>query len=241
MKTLLLLLSVYSVSVFAQKDSINVVDPFGQRQGMWRLTGDQAPELGVEPGALAEEGTYLNNQKIGPWVRYDKKGTKPISLVYFQYNESGNSSSRVAMFPYKFYDDGTPQYTPYPGLCPTKANYKRFGQTGNLIEVMEYDSAGNETYTVSEVSQGDLDQMSYFMVPANFTERPEKGVALPSTPGFSGFSGTFIVDFKHTTFVSGTFVNGKLVDGKEVILDDSYTPTSIRTFKGGVYVTSFFP
>lgn len=51
-------------------DTLNIVDSKGLKQGKWV---NSVPEIRGEPG-YEEEGFYKNNQKTGPWRRYNSTG-----------------------------------------------------------------------------------------------------------------------------------------------------------------------
>ena len=239
MKTFLLLSVFATTFVFSQKDTINVTDTNGMRQGKWTLLGADVPEFGIESGSIAETGEYKNNQKVGPWIRYNKTGTLPLSLIIYEFNPAGNQSTRVSIFSFKYFDNGQISYMPYAGKCKTKANYKRFDESGKLVELMEYDSLGNEILSITATDDATLKGMSYFEIPGDFTKHQEANVVTPSIKKFTQQSGYYIVDVEHTKFVVGRFENGDLVEGKECTLDETYKLLVAKTFSDRRYSFTF--
>ena len=239
MKTFLLLSVFVTSFVFAQKDTLNVTDTNGMLQGKWMLLGADVPEFGIESGSIAETGTYQNNQKIGPWIRYNKTGTLPLSLIIYEFNASGNQSTRVSIFSFKYFDNGQVSYLPYAGKCKTKANYKRFDESGKLIELMEYDSLGNEILSITATDNTALEGMDYFDIPADFQVSQEANVVTPSIKKFTQQNGYYIVDVEHSKFVVGRFENGDLVEGKECVLDETYKLMVAKTFSDRRYSSTY--
>lgn len=243
MKTILLLQVFVTSFVFCQKDSlkdtVNVTDAAGMRQGEWMLLGSDVPEFGIESGSIAETGTYQNNQKVGPWIRYNKTGTQPISLIIYEFNPNGKESTRVSIFSYKYHENGQVSYLPYAGKCKTKANYKRFDAAGNLLEMMEYDAAGNEVYSITATDQSALSSMSYFKIPENYSSYKEEDIRTPEYRDVLAPSGVYIIDYNHSKFICGKFTDGILVEGTECVLDETYSLVSARVFKNYGYVSSY--
>jgi len=239
MKTFLLVSVFATTMVFAQKDTMNVTDSNGLRQGKWMLLGADVPEFGIESGSIAETGEYQDNQKVGPWIRYNKTGTLPLSLIIYDYNANGAQSNRIAIFSFKYFDNGQVSYLPYAGKCKTKANYKRFDESGKLVELMEYDSVGNEILSITATDSITLATMNYFDIPATFTKYQESNVVTPNIKKFTQQNGYYIVDVEHSKFVVGRFENGDLVEGKECVLDETYNITMAKTFSQRRYGFSY--
>lgn len=239
MKTFLLISVFATTTLFAQKDTINVTDASGMRQGKWMLLGADVPEFGIESGSIAETGSYQNNQKVGPWIRYNKTGSQPVSLIIYDFNPNGSQSTRVSIFSFKYHDNGQVAYFPYAGKCKTKANYKRFDENGKLIELMEYDSLGNEVLSITATDGVALQGMSYFNVPHNFVKSQEVDVVTPNIKKYTMQDGYYIVDIEHSKFIVGKFESGDLVDGKECILDETYSIQSAKIFNQRRYQSSF--
>lgn len=242
MKKLIFICCLFQIlHATAQLDSINQKDASGLRQGKWILLGSDVPEAGVTSTGIAEEGSYLNNQKIGAWKRYDKNGTTPNALIYYAYNANGNTSNRVGIFPYKYDSDGHLLVLPYPGKCPTKANTKRFNEKGELIELTEYDSLCNESLIVSAMDSSSIAQLPYFEIPMSFKKTIENGNVGYRKLSMKEQNGSYLIDFDHRVFQTGTFKNGELWNGKECVLDESMNLLSARVFSNGKYIASYLP
>lgn len=239
MRTLLLLFILFTTVIFGQEDKINYTDSTGLRQGNWQILGAEVPEFGIEPMSIAEEGKYVDNQKVGPWIRFNKTGTQAISLIIYEINPVSKESERVSIHSYKYHSNGQLALLPYAGKCNMKANFKRFDNTGALLELMEYDSLGNEEMSITKVEATALAEMPYFQVPPTFSSFNEVDSAVPSIKQYLTENGTFIVDYGHTKFISGNFKDGVLVEGKECILDEMYSLVSARIYKEKAYVISY--
>lgn len=255
MKLIVFLLYTYaSMFVFAQadtllpdidtfivvkKDTINLVDSLGKRQGKWILLGSDLPESGVLADSKAEEGIYIDNQKVGPWKRYDKEGIKVTSLVYYKFNPNGTTAIREAIFPNKYHENGNRSLFHYPGKCPNKANQIRFDENETITELTEYDSLGNEMIIITRMEQTAMDELTYFKVAENFSKLKEENIDLIQHFDFKGLNGTYVIDLNHKIFQLGEFKNGLLWNGKQCELDDVMNLLEASFVINGVYMYSY--
>lgn len=240
MKKLFFLFFVASSSVLGQGTTYNFVDANGLKQGKWVLLGKDIPETGVDPEAIAEEGSFKNGQKTGAWVRYDKTGKTPVSLMLFTIDAAGQSK-RIGLYGFKFHDNGTPAYWPYAGASASKANYKRFNSNGLLIEQMEYDSLGNEAFSIAQIDSASLAELPYFQLPENFQKKGDVGNLPNKIPNEKMMTGYYIVDYNHSFFISGLFQNGVLIKGNATVLDEEMQMKWMKEINNGKLVASFQP
>ena len=95
---LIVLLVVISGFTFAQssKDSVNVTDAEGKRQGKWVITNKlMKPALaGYKDDQKVEEGRYLDNKKVGIWVTYYPNGVTKSRITF----ENGRPFGKAIMF-----------------------------------------------------------------------------------------------------------------------------------------------
>ncbi|MCR9174365.1 MAG: hypothetical protein NXI10_17850, partial [bacterium] len=78
MRWLLLILLIFSCSLlgYVQED-INQTDAQGRKQGHWVYYGKDRPEMGYPEDGKVEEGDYLNDRKVGEWIKYHPDGETP--------------------------------------------------------------------------------------------------------------------------------------------------------------------
>lgn len=225
--------------LIVKKDTVNLVDSLGKRQGKWILLGADLPESGVLADSKAEEGCYFNNQKIGPWKRFNKEGNKVIALVYYKFNPTGTTAIREAIFPNKYHSNGNRSLFHYPGKCPNKANIIRFDEQETILELTEFDSLGNEMIIITRMEQNAMDELSYFNVAENFSKLTEQNKDLIEQFDFKGLNGTYVIDLHHKIFQLGEFKNGTLWNGKQCELDDVMNLLEARIVVNGVYMYSY--
>ena len=222
MKRIILLLAEFCFLIgfsFGQKD-INQKDSLGRKQGEWILLGIDVPESGVVSGGIAESGTYLNDQKVGAWKRYDKNGESVNALVYYEYDPAIGKSTRISIFPNKYFASGQPELQHYPGKCTVKANSIRFSEDGSIKEIIELDSLGNEALIIRAMSLEEMNAMPYFQTTDALisSKAISKNLFIPDNTQFSGY---FLVEYQHQLFQLGLFEKGKLVEGKQCLLDEN--------------------
>lgn len=78
-KITLIIVFFYSVSLAQsqdfeldgpKKDTINLTDAQGKKQGKWIIRGRHKPGTCYQPEQKIEEGKYLENRKTGQWIEY---------------------------------------------------------------------------------------------------------------------------------------------------------------------------
>ncbi len=108
------------------KDTINLIDALGKKQGKWVIKGKHKPGTCYAPDQKIEEGKYADNRKIGKWFEYYCNGNMKNQLTFqngrpdgyaIMYHESGkiseegNWKNNRWTGPYKlYYENGTPQH-----------------------------------------------------------------------------------------------------------------------------------
>ena len=110
----------------AGKDTINLIDVLGKKQGKWVIRGKHKPGACFAPDQKIEEGKYTDNKKIGKWVEYYCNVNMKNQLTFqngrpdgyaIMYHESGkiseegNWKNNRWTGPYKlYYENGSPQH-----------------------------------------------------------------------------------------------------------------------------------
>ena len=124
----LFLLAVFLVSTAQEyemvaRDTINMTDANGKKQGKWIIKGYSKKGSCYKEMQIIEEGTYKDNKRVDVWTEYycnsnvkakvPYVGGRPNGYVTFYYEngkvrEEGNWTNNRWIGKYKFYyDDGT--------------------------------------------------------------------------------------------------------------------------------------
>lgn len=83
------------------KDTINLIDAMGKKQGKWIVFGKHKPGTCYTPDQKVEEGKYSENRKTGPWIEYYCNGNMKNKLTFvmgrpdgyaIMYHENGKIS-----------------------------------------------------------------------------------------------------------------------------------------------------
>jgi antitoxin component YwqK of YwqJK toxin-antitoxin module len=115
------------------KDTINVLDANGKRQGKWQINGKLAnlPEYGEK---LVEEGKYLNSLKIGIWKHYFPNGNIQNKLTY----ENNRPNGYAIMYHDngKISEEGNWKNNRWVG------NYKLFYENGQVQQEFTFNETG---------------------------------------------------------------------------------------------------
>ncbi|MFI5150383.1 MAG: toxin-antitoxin system YwqK family antitoxin [Bacteroidia bacterium] len=119
------------------KDTFNVVDANGKRQGAWVITGKLAniPEYSAD--AKVEEGKYLNSLKVGIWKHYFPNGNLQNKLTY----ENNRPNGYAIMYHEngKISEEGNWKYNKWVG------DYKLYYDNGNIQQQFKFDDGGKRT------------------------------------------------------------------------------------------------
>jgi antitoxin component YwqK of YwqJK toxin-antitoxin module len=132
---LILVFLVYQVSLAQSqsyelgangKDTLNLIDALGKKQGKWVIKGKHKPGSCFAPEQKVEEGKYSDNRKVGKWFEYYCNGNMKNQLTFqngrpdgyaIMYNENGkiaeegNWKSNRWTGPYKlYYENGQVQH-----------------------------------------------------------------------------------------------------------------------------------
>ncbi len=91
----------YELAGASGKDTINLIDALGKKQGKWVLKGKHKPGTCYAADQKAEEGKYTDNKKIGKWLEYYCNGNMKNQLTFqggrpdgyaIMYHENGKIS-----------------------------------------------------------------------------------------------------------------------------------------------------
>lgn len=116
-------------------DTLNRLDTLGQRQGDWTyFAGDSM--VGYRSADQLLEGSYLNNKKVGNWVKYHPDGSINTKLLFIDDAFAG---------PYKLYHEGGSvlaegQMNPETGS--STGNFRAYYSDGTLKEEYNFNEGG---------------------------------------------------------------------------------------------------
>ena len=142
MKKFLLILSfVASLLAKAQsyelvtKDTINLTDANGKKQGKWILFGRHQPNSAYEPNQKMSEGMYKDNRKTGVWIDYFPTGNIKNNITFVDGRPHG--SCNLYFWDGKIKEEGTWLNNRWVG------HYKYTFENGDVLEIV-FDDKGKE-------------------------------------------------------------------------------------------------
>jgi antitoxin component YwqK of YwqJK toxin-antitoxin module len=145
------------------KDTINLLDANGKRQGKWVITGKLANLPEFEPEAKVEEGKYLNSLKMGIWKHYFPNGNLQNKLTY----ENNRPNGYAIMYHEngKIAEEGNWKNNRWVG------NYKLYYENGQV----------QQSFTFNETGKREGKQEYYYengekMIEGDWKEGKEDGV-----------------------------------------------------------------
>jgi len=116
----------YELAGPSGKDTINLIDALGKKQGQWVLKGKHKPGSCYAEDQVAEKGKYSDNRKVGKWLEFYCNGNMKNQLTFqngrtdgyaIMYHENGKVSEEGIWKnnrwtgPYKlYYENGQPQH-----------------------------------------------------------------------------------------------------------------------------------
>jgi len=149
--------------VLKGKDTVNLVDDQGKRQGKWVLTGKLLNLPEYAPDATVEEGKYMNSLKVGIWKHYFPNGNLQNKLTFennrpngfaIMYHENGKIS-----------EEGNWKNNRWVGP------YKLYHENGNVQQAFNFNESGKR-----EGKQQYYDEDGKVMIEGDWKEGREDGV-----------------------------------------------------------------
>ena len=218
----------------AEKDTLNVTDSTGLKQGHWLFFGHDFPNSGVSDMEVLEEGNYENNQRIGTWYRYGAGGKIKAVMLYVM-DPKTKTGVRSQFYYYVYHDNGSLKRKPVIGECTTASDFYLYDEAGALIEAEHFDADCNTTLKLQRIQKGELDSIEIFKLGNQFVES-NGPLDLPESWEEFDQTGEYCVDYNHRVFRIGTFVNGELIEGREFHVDEMMRPQIVRYFTDGKLV-----
>jgi len=235
MKLNFLLLLLLPFGLFGQKDTINVTDSLGLKQGHWVYFGGDFPNSGVSSSEILEEGDFIDNQRVGIWYRYGA-ASQVKAVMLFRIDKKTNSSVRDQFYNYAYYSNGQLKRKPIVGACRSMSDYFEYDEAGLLKEAEQFDSVCNTSYKLQRIEKGEMDSISIFIIDHKFEEQVEATVESPKNTVQFEQTGEFCIDYNHQIFQLGHFEKGQLIDGREYLFDEMMRAQRIRFFENGKLV-----
>jgi hypothetical protein len=219
-----------------KKDTINLTDSLGKKQGRWIFFGSDFPNSGVGAYDILEEGTFENGERTGTWFRYGpNRQIKAVML--FRIDPKTGRSVRDQFYNYSYYPNGGLKRKPVIGACRTMSDYYVYTQSGELQEAELFDENCNTTCKIQQIKKGELDSVSILIVDNSFTLKPESaGECQPTSTISFDQSGEYYVDYAHRIFQVGRFEKGRFLDGREYLFDEMMRAQRVRYYEGGKLV-----
>lgn len=124
----------YELTGTGGKDTINLIDAMGKKQGKWIVYGKHKPGTCYTPDQKVEEGKYQENRKTGPWIEYYCNGNMKNKLTFtngrpdgyaIMYHENGKIS-----------EEGTWKANRWVG------NYKLYYDNGEVQHQFAFNQSG---------------------------------------------------------------------------------------------------
>lgn len=136
--TICLVLGLVAQSSWAQAgtgaDTLNRTDDLGRKQGWWQLEAPMPDKPRYAPGQLVEEGRYLDNKRIGTWLRYWPNGRTQSQITYVLGRPKGAYKT--------WFEDGSPEEEGAWDLDRNVGNFKRWHPNGKLAQEFSFDLNG---------------------------------------------------------------------------------------------------
>jgi hypothetical protein len=219
-----------------KKDTVNLTDSLGKKQGHWIFFGSDFPNSGVGAYDILEEGTFEDGERTGLWFRYGPD--KQIrAVMLFRIDPKTKASVRDQFYNYSYYTNGNLKRKPVIGACRTMSDYYVYTQNGELQEAELFDENCNTTCKIQQIKKGELDSVSILIVDNSFTVSPEVASEHPPTNTISfDQSGEYYVDYNHRIFQVGRFEKGQFLDGREYLFDEMMRAQRVRYYEGGKLV-----
>lgn len=235
MKLNCLLLLLLPFGLFGQKDTINVTDSLGHKQGHWVYFGGDFPNSGVSSSEILEEGDFIDNQRIGIWYRYGA-ASQVKAVMLFRIDKKTKSSVRDQFYNYAYHANGQLKRKPVVGACRSMSDYFEYDEAGLLKEAEQFDSLCNTSYKLQRIEKGEMDSISIFIIDHKFEDQVEAIAELPKNTIHFEQTGEFCIDYNHQTFQLGHFEKGQLIDGREYLFDEMMRAQRVRFFENGKLV-----
>ena len=144
------------------KDTINLIDFLGKKQGKWIIWGKTKPNSCYTPTSKVEEGKYQDNKKLGIWKEYFCNGIIKSKITFLNGRPDG-----YAIMYYdngKIAEEGTWKGTKWVG------NYKLYYDNGHVQNEFTFNNNGKR-----EGPQKYFYENGQIMIEGNWASGKESG------------------------------------------------------------------
>jgi antitoxin component YwqK of YwqJK toxin-antitoxin module len=116
------------------KDSINIIDFKGLKQGRWIIFGKSKPNTCYQPTSKVEEGKYMDNRKNGIWKEYFCNGNTKNKITF----QNGRPDGYAIMYHEngKIAEEGTWKINKWVN------NYKLYYDNGQVQQEFTFNPSG---------------------------------------------------------------------------------------------------
>lgn len=145
------------------KDTLNLIDALGKKQGKWILRGKHKPGSCYAPEQKAEEGKYADNRKVGKWYEYYCNGNPKNQLTF----QNGRPDGYAIMYHEngKISEEGNWKNNRWVG------NYKLYYENGQVQHQFVFNASGKR-----EGAQTYFYENGQVAVEGNFVNGKESGI-----------------------------------------------------------------
>lgn len=227
--------TLVATPVLPKKDTLNVTDSLGLKQGHWIFFGKDFPNSGVGSSEILEEGIFRDNQRTGIWYRYGNN-TQLKAVMLFRIDKKTKAAVRDQFYNYSYHSNGQLKRKPVIGACRSSSDFFQYAENGDLQEIELFDSLCNTSYKLQRIKKGEMDSISILLVDHTFSEQTDAALTPPKNTLNFQQTGEFCVDYNHQTFQVGSFENGLLINGREYVFDEMMRAQHVRYYEGGKLV-----
>lgn len=236
---LLVFASLFSIALFANRDTTNKVDDKGLRQGYWIVFNTIKKLPNYSEDAKVEEGSYSDSRKNGIWKTYHPNGILKNEITYSNNRPSGNA---------KIYDDkgtlieeGVWQNNRWTG------HWKSYHENGQTFMDFNYNAGGKrqgeQQYYYENgqpMMKGNMNDGKEAGTWVGYYENGDKREEKVFTEGTLDAGKTKVYP-PATTLPETKTATAEKTDAKQVDVKAEKTNEAQKPFDGNGYAKLFFP
>ena len=147
----------------SNKDTINVIDYSGMKQGRWVIWGKTKPNTCYQPTSKVEEGKYEANKKTGIWKEFFCNGNMKNKITF----QNGRPDGYAIMY----HDNGKISEEGIWKINKWVGNYKLYYDNGQVQQEFNFTPAGKR-----EGAQKYYYENGQVMIEGSWAQGKETGV-----------------------------------------------------------------
>ncbi|MGE0566305.1 MAG: toxin-antitoxin system YwqK family antitoxin [Bacteroidia bacterium] len=145
------------------KDTLNMIDKSGKKQGKWITYGKNKPGTCYQANQKIDEGKYQDNRKQGNWMEYYCNGNLKNQITFLNGRPNG--------FSVMYYENGNKKEEGMWSINKWVGNYSSYYENGQVQHSFKYNSAGRrDGYQSYYYENGEL------ALEGNFVNGREEGL-----------------------------------------------------------------